>query len=54
MRERIQKSLGFIPNLMTIFPNNALVLEGHLALGALFEKGSFKQEKGRSFCWQRV
>jgi alkylhydroperoxidase family enzyme len=41
MRERIQKSLGFIPNLMAIFPNKALVLEGYLALGALFEKGSF-------------
>jgi AhpD family alkylhydroperoxidase len=26
---------------MAIFPNKALVLEGYLGLGALFEKGSF-------------
>jgi AhpD family alkylhydroperoxidase len=41
MLEKIQKSLGFIPNLMAIFANNAIVLEGYLALGAVFEKGSF-------------
>jgi AhpD family alkylhydroperoxidase len=39
--EKIQKSLGFIPNLMAIFANNPTVLEGYLALGAVFEKGSF-------------
>lgn len=39
--EKIQKSLGFIPNLMGIFANNPIVLEGYLALGAVFEKGSF-------------
>jgi AhpD family alkylhydroperoxidase len=41
MRERIQKSFGFFPNLMAIFSNNALVLEGYLALGAVFKKGFF-------------
>ncbi len=41
MLEKVQKSLGFIPNLMAIFANNATVLEGYLALGAVFEKGSF-------------
>jgi uncharacterized peroxidase-related enzyme len=39
--EKIQKSLGFIPNLMATFANNPTVLEGYLALGAVFEKGSF-------------
>jgi len=39
--EKVQKSLGFIPNLMAIFANNPTVLEGYLALGAVFEKGSF-------------
>ena len=39
--EKIQKSLGFIPNLMAVFANNPTVLEGYLALGAVFEKGSF-------------
>ena len=41
MLEKVQKSLGFIPNLMAIFANNATVLEGYLALSAVFEKGSF-------------
>jgi uncharacterized peroxidase-related enzyme len=41
MLEKVQKSLGFIPNLMAIFANDAAVLEGYLALGAVFEKGSF-------------
>ena len=41
MLEKVQKSLGFIPNLMGIFANNPTVLEGYLALGAVFEKGSF-------------
>lgn len=41
MLERVQNSLGFIPNLMAIFANNATVLEGYLALAAVFEKGSF-------------
>lgn len=39
--EKVQKSLGFIPNLMAIFANNPTVLEGYLALGAVFDKGSF-------------
>src|SRR5258708_37528390 len=39
--ENIQKSLGFIPNLMAIFANNPTVLQGYLALDAVFEKGSF-------------
>jgi uncharacterized peroxidase-related enzyme len=41
MLEKVQKSLGFIPNLMATFANNPAVLEGYLALGAVFEKGSF-------------
>jgi uncharacterized peroxidase-related enzyme len=41
MLEKVQKSLSFIPNLMATFANNATVLEGYLALGAVFEKGSF-------------
>ena len=39
--EKIQKSLGYIPNLMAIFANNPTVLQGYLALDAVFEKGSF-------------
>jgi uncharacterized peroxidase-related enzyme len=41
MMEKVQKSLGFIPNLLAIFATNPTVLEGYLALGAVFEKGSF-------------
>jgi hypothetical protein len=50
---RVQ-SLGFLPNLMAIFANNATVLEGYLALGAVFEKAPLHQERDRSFCWLRV
>lgn len=39
--ERIQKANGFIPNLMAIFANSPSVLEGYLALDAVYEKGSF-------------
>ena len=39
--ETIQKSFGFIPNLMAIFANNPTVLQGYLALDAVYEKGSF-------------
>jgi uncharacterized peroxidase-related enzyme len=39
--ESIQKSLGFIPNLMAIFANNPTVLQGYLALDGAYEKGSF-------------
>lgn len=39
--EKIQKSLGFIPNLMATFANNPIVLEGYLALEAVYEKSSF-------------
>lgn len=39
--ETIQKSLGFIPNLMATFANCPVVLEGYLALDVIFEKGSF-------------
>ena len=39
--EEIQKSLGFIPNLMATFANSPTVLEGYLTLSAVFEKGSF-------------
>jgi AhpD family alkylhydroperoxidase len=41
MPEKVQESLGFIPNLMATFANNPTVLEGYLALAAVFEKGSF-------------
>ncbi len=41
MLGKVQKSLGFIPNLTAIFANNATVLEEYLALGAVFERGSF-------------
>jgi uncharacterized peroxidase-related enzyme len=37
----IQKSFGFIPNLMAIFANSPTVLQGYLALDAVYEKGSF-------------
>ncbi|HEY4047131.1 MAG TPA: carboxymuconolactone decarboxylase family protein [Acidobacteriaceae bacterium] len=39
--ENIQKSLGFIPNLMAIFANNPTVLRGYLALERAYENGSF-------------
>jgi uncharacterized peroxidase-related enzyme len=39
--EKIQKSLGFIPNLMATFANNPTVLQGYLGLDAAYEKGSF-------------
>ena len=39
--EQIQKSFGFIPNLMATFANNPAVLQGYLALDAVYEKGSF-------------
>jgi uncharacterized peroxidase-related enzyme len=39
--ESIQKSFGFIPNLMANFANNPTVLQGYLALDAIYEKGSF-------------
>ena len=39
--ENIQNSFGFIPNLLAIFANNPTVLQGYLALDALYEKGSF-------------
>jgi uncharacterized peroxidase-related enzyme len=39
--ENIQKSFGFIPNLMAIFANNPTVLQGYLTLDAIYEKGSF-------------
>lgn len=39
--EQIQKSHGFIPNLMATFANNPAVLQGYLALDAAYEKGLF-------------
>ena len=39
--ENIQKSFGFIPNLLAVFANNPTVLQGYLVLDALYEKGSF-------------
>ena len=45
MLERVQKSLGFIPNLIAIFANNPTVLEGYLALARVFEKSSFSPKE---------
>ena len=39
--EQIKKSYGFIPNLMAIFANSPTVLQGYLALDAIWEKSSF-------------
>lgn len=39
--QNVNKAFGFIPNLMATFANNPSVLEGYLALDAVFEKGSF-------------
>ena len=39
--EKIRKANGFVPNLMAIFANSPVVLEGYLALDAAYEKGSF-------------
>ena len=39
--EHLQKSLGFIPNLMAIFANNPTVLQGYLALEDVYERSSF-------------
>ena len=39
--ENIHESFGFIPNLMAIFANNPTVLEGYLALHAIYDEGSF-------------
>jgi hypothetical protein len=43
------KSLGFISNLMAIVANKAVVLEGYLALGAVFEKDSFTARERQIF-----
>ena len=48
--EKIQKANGFVPNLMAIFANNPVVLEGYLALDAAYEKGRSLQGSGSSFC----
>lgn len=39
--ENIQKSFGFIPNLMAIFANNPTVLWGYMSLNAVYDEGSF-------------
>jgi uncharacterized peroxidase-related enzyme len=39
--ENIQKGLGFVPNLMATFANSPTVLQGYLALDAVYEKGTF-------------
>ena len=39
--ESIQKSFGFIPNLMAMFANNPTVLQGYVTLNAIYDKGSF-------------
>ena len=37
----IQKGFGFVPNLMATFANSPTVLEGYLAMDAVWEKGTF-------------
>ncbi len=39
--ENIQKSFGFIPNLMATFANSPTVLQGYLAMDGVFERGTF-------------
>jgi uncharacterized peroxidase-related enzyme len=39
--ENVQKAFGFIPNLMATFANSPTVLQGYLAMDAVFEKGTF-------------
>jgi uncharacterized peroxidase-related enzyme len=39
--EKIQKGFGFIPNLMATFANSPTVLNGYMALDAIYEKGTF-------------
>ena len=39
--EKIQKSFGFVPNLMATFAHSPTVLHGYLAMDAVWEKGSF-------------
>jgi uncharacterized peroxidase-related enzyme len=39
--EKIQKTFGFIPNLMATFANSPTVLHGYLAIDAVWEKGTF-------------
>lgn len=39
--EKIQKGFGFIPNLMATFANSPTVLNGYMAMDAIYEKGSF-------------
>lgn len=39
--EKIQKTYGFIPNLMATFANSPAVLLGYLAMDGVFEKGTF-------------
>ena len=40
--EKIQKSFGFIPNLMANFANSPTVLEGYMTLESIYEKGTFR------------
>lgn len=39
--ENIQKGFGFVPNLMATFAHSPTVLQGYLALDAVYEKGTF-------------
>jgi alkylhydroperoxidase/carboxymuconolactone decarboxylase family protein YurZ len=39
--EKIQKTFGFIPNLVATFANSPTVLHGYLAMDAVWEKGTF-------------
>ncbi len=52
--EKIQKSLGFIPNLMATFANDPTVLQGYLALDARTRRAPSHQENGRSSYWPRA
>jgi AhpD family alkylhydroperoxidase len=39
--ESVQKSLGFVPNLMATYANSPAVLQGYLSLDSAFRKSSF-------------
>jgi uncharacterized peroxidase-related enzyme len=38
--DKVKQSFGFVPNLFAAFANSPVVLEGYLALNAVFDKGS--------------
>lgn len=38
--EKVQRDFGFIPNLFASFSNSPVLLEGYMALNAVFDKGT--------------